>query len=46
MMIIEFIYIWRYNEAIISHGFEGVAMISLDDDWSAMRFRNSKFVGK
>jgi len=34
------------REAIISHGFEGVAMISLDDDWSAMRFRNSKFVGK
>ena len=34
------------REAIISHGFEGVSMISLDDDWSAMRFRNSKFVGK
>jgi len=34
------------REAIKAHGFEGVAMISLDDDWSAMRFRNSKFIGK
>ena len=34
------------REAIISYGFEGVFMISLDDDWSAMRFRNSKYVGK
>jgi hypothetical protein len=34
------------REAIISYGFEGVSMISLDDDWSAMRFRNSIFIGK
>ena len=34
------------REAIISYGFEGVSIISLDDDWSALRFRNSQFIGK
>ncbi|MCL1918279.1 MAG: hypothetical protein FWG14_08180 [Peptococcaceae bacterium] len=34
------------REAIKQHGFEGVSMISLDDAWSAMRFRNSDYIGK
>ena len=34
------------REAIIPYGFEGVSIISLDEDWSALRFRNSEFVGK
>ncbi|MDQ1296972.1 MAG: hypothetical protein QG611_951 [Bacteroidota bacterium] len=25
-------------------GFHGVRMVSVDDDWSAMRFRNAKFI--
>lgn len=25
-------------------GFHGIRMVSVDDDWSAMRFRNSKFI--
>jgi predicted CoA-binding protein len=28
------------------HGFAGVAMISVDDTWSAMRFRSAAKVGK
>lgn len=34
------------REAIKQYGFEGVSLISIDSHWSAMRFRNSKFVGK
>jgi hypothetical protein len=34
------------REAIIQYGFEGVSLISIDSDWSAMRFRNSDFIGK
>ncbi len=25
-------------------GFHGIRMVSIDDDWSAMRFRNAKFI--
>jgi len=25
-------------------GFHGIRMVSVDDDWSAMRFRNAKFI--
>jgi hypothetical protein len=34
------------REAIVQYGFEGVSLISIDSDWSAMRFRNIAFVGK
>jgi hypothetical protein len=30
-------------DALRAGGFEGVAMVSLDDDWSAMRFRRVQY---
>jgi hypothetical protein len=33
--------IWK---AMISFGFSGVRMVTIDDDWSAMRLRNIKFI--
>ena len=32
------------REVLIPYGFEGVSMISLDDNWSAMRVRNSAYI--
>jgi hypothetical protein len=32
------------REAI--HGFEGISIISLDNDWSALRLRRSEYIGK
>lgn len=32
------------REALLPYGFEGVSLISLDDDWSAMRVRNSTYI--
>ena len=26
-------------------GFEGVSLIAIDDDWSALRFRNAEYIG-
>jgi hypothetical protein len=34
------------RESLVQYGFEGVSLISIDSDWSAMRFRNLIFVGK
>ena len=34
------------RDSIKQYGFEGVAMISLDDDWSAMRLRRTEYIGK
>lgn len=34
------------RECMIPFGFEGVSLISIDDDWSAMRVRNSKYIKK
>jgi hypothetical protein len=31
-------------EDMAKHGLEGVRMVAIDDDWSAMRFRKSEFV--
>ena len=36
----------RLRAAVSEHNFEGVTLISLDDVWSAMRFRPSERVGK
>ena len=33
--------IWK---AMINFGFSGVRMVAVDDDWSAMRLRNVKFI--
>lgn len=30
--------------ALTSYGFEGVSLISLDENWSAMRLRNSAYI--
>jgi hypothetical protein len=35
--------LWKLME---KHGFEGVAMVSIDETWSAMRFRPKDKVGK
>jgi len=32
------------REVLTPYGFEGVSLISLDDDWSAMRIRNSAYI--
>ena len=34
------------RESIKQYGFEGVSLISLDEDWSAMRFRGMEYIGK
>lgn len=34
------------RESMIKFGFEGVSLISIDDDWSAMRIRNLKYIKK
>lgn len=31
-------------KALNSAGFHGIRMVSIDDDWSALRFRNIKFI--
>lgn len=31
-------------KALNDSGFFGIRMVSVDDDWSAMRFRNSRFI--
>jgi hypothetical protein len=31
-------------KALYDDGFHGVRMVSVDDDWSAMRFRNVKYI--
>ncbi len=31
-------------EPLTQNGFAGVRMISIDDDWSAFRFRNTKYI--
>lgn len=31
-------------EALNKLGFYGIRMVSVDDDWSALRFRNSKYI--
>lgn len=31
-------------ESLGHHGYEGVAMVSIDDDWSAFRFRKVEFI--
>jgi len=31
-------------KALNEPGFHGIRMVSIDDDWSAMRFRNIKFI--
>jgi len=31
-------------KALNDAGFHGIRMVSVDDDWSAMRFRNAKFI--
>jgi hypothetical protein len=28
------------------HGFEGIAIIALDNDWSALRLRRTEYIGK
>jgi hypothetical protein len=33
-------------EMVKAHGFEGVAMVAIDDDWSAFRVRRAALVGK
>jgi len=35
--------LWKLME---NHGFDGVAMVSIDETWSAMRFRPKDKVGK
>jgi len=35
--------LWKLME---KHGFDGVAMVSIDETWSAMRFRPKETVGK
>jgi len=35
--------LWKLME---THGFNGVAMVSIDENWSAMRFRPKDMVGK
>lgn len=32
------------REVLIPYGFEGISLISLDEDWSAMRVRNSAYI--
>ncbi len=34
------------RECMSQFGFEGVSLISIDDDWSAMRLRNSNYIKK
>ena len=31
-------------ELLIDHGFDKVRLVALDDDWSALRFRNIRFI--
>jgi len=31
-------------KALTDSGFHGIRMVSLDDDWSAIRFRNAKYI--
>lgn len=31
-------------KALNDSGFQGIRMVAMDDDWSAMRFRNIKFI--
>jgi len=31
-------------EVLNNSGFHGIRMVSIDDDWSALRFRNAKFI--
>ncbi|HEX2976804.1 MAG TPA: hypothetical protein VHO68_12785 [Bacteroidales bacterium] len=31
-------------KALNDSGFQGIRMVSIDDDWSAMRFRNIKYI--
>ena len=31
-------------KALNNYGFHGIRMVSIDDDWSAMRFRNVKYI--
>jgi hypothetical protein len=32
---------WEY---LINHGFDKVRLVAIDDDWSALRFRNVRFI--
>jgi len=31
-------------KALNDSGFQGIRMVAIDEDWSAMRFRNAKFI--
>lgn len=35
---------YRGWELVNYHGFEAVRQVSIDDDWSALRFRNARYI--